>query len=107
MRVQDRGDTIFVSLGPGELLHEDAPAGTDLLALARGAKGCVVQIDLRQATFMAARCIGTLLRVKRILAAAGGRLVIVQPRSEIHELFEVTRVNRVIDIVPLTDGTSA
>ena len=83
MRVQDRGDRIFVSVSPGEVLHEDAAAGADLLALAREARGCVVQLDMRQMAFMAAGCIGTLLRVQGILTAAGGRLVIVQPSSAI------------------------
>jgi anti-anti-sigma factor len=96
-----------VSQGPGYSVVSVAgeiDAGTEkqfrdalTSALARGTVRIVV--DLSAVGFMASAGIGVLMGVRRVLADAGGLLVLAAPHREVAQVLSMTGVG---DVVPVT-----
>ena len=96
-----------VSQGPGYSVVSvagDIDAGTErqfrdalTSVLARGTVRIVV--DLSAVGFMASAGIGVLMGVRRVLASAGGLLVLAAPGGEVAQVLSMTGVG---DVIPVT-----
>ena len=83
----------------GELDAYDAPrlrtAFTDAAAAAGGA---VVVLDLTAVTFLDSTALGTIVGLLRRMRESGGSLRVVLPETEARRIFELTGLERSLDV---------
>jgi anti-sigma B factor antagonist len=66
-----------------------------------------VAIDLTEATFVDSMTLGVLLGALRRLTAVDGRLAIICPDPHLRRVFEITSLDRVLDLVDTRDEAFA
>jgi len=64
-------------------------------------------IDLTEATFVDSMTLGVLLGALRRLTAVDGRLAIICPDPHLRRVFEITSLDRVLDLVDTRDEAVA
>ncbi len=64
-------------------------------------------LDLTGLTYIDSAGLGMIAACAGIIFKAGGKLVVVSPAGRITQMFEITRLNRVIDIFPDFDAAVA
>jgi anti-anti-sigma factor len=85
-----------------------ANAGTlgDLLdPIARRLGACRLVLDLRDVDFLSTAALGTFIRLHQLLQAQGGRLALRELEEKVYEVFEVTRLVRLLDVRPALGPT--
>jgi len=91
---------VAVSLS-GELDAYDAPALRDTFAtLIRDHPGATVVLDLASVTFLDSTALGTIVGLLRRVRESGGELRVVLPETPARRIFEVTALERVLDVWP-------
>ena len=87
----------------GELDAYDAPtlrtAFTEAAAAAAGDGGLVV-LDLSAVTFLDSTVLGTVVGLLRRIREHGGELRVVLPETEARRIFELTALERSLDVYP-------
>jgi anti-sigma B factor antagonist len=61
-------------------------------------------LDLTKLTYIDSAGLGMVATCAGIMAKAGGKLVVVSAGGKISQMFEITRLNRVIDVYPDFDA---
>lgn len=61
-------------------------------------------LDLSGLTYIDSAGLGTVATCAGMMARAGGKLVVVTVAGNITHMFEITRLNRIIDIFPTLDA---
>ncbi|MCA1595743.1 MAG: STAS domain-containing protein [Chloroflexi bacterium] len=93
--------TIVVADGP----HLDASAADgfkrDIVPLLESQKK--VLLDMSRLSFVDSTGLGTILSCVRKIGAAGGELKLCSMSRPVHSVFELTRMHRIIDILPDRD----
>jgi anti-sigma B factor antagonist len=64
-------------------------------------------LDLTGLTYIDSAGLGMVAACAGIIFKAGGKLVVVSPGGRITQMFEITRLNRVIDLYPDFDAACA
>ena len=64
-------------------------------------------LDLTGLTYIDSAGLGMVATCAGILFRAGGKLVVVSPGGKVTQMFEITRLNRVIDLYPDFDSALA
>ena len=91
---------VAVSLS-GELDAYDAPALRATFAeLARDNPGATVVLDLTHVSFLDSTALGTIVGLLRRVREAGGELRVVLPETAARRIFEVTALERALDVWP-------
>ena len=94
----DRGVTVALS---GELDAYDAPSLRAAFAeLAAEHSGAVVVLDLSAVTFLDSTALGTIVGLLRRVREGDGELRVVLPDTPARRIFEVTALERALDVWP-------
>lgn len=64
-------------------------------------------VDLEQAEFVDSMGVGLLIAAHNTLELAGGSLVVVNARTEVHRLLQTMRLDRHFRVLPADPGRSA
>lgn len=96
--VERFGGGLAVTL-TGELDAYDAPAlRTAFAEAAADVDGGVVVLDLTAVTFLDSTALGTIVGLLRRVREGGGELRVVLPENEARRIFELTALERSLDI---------
>ena len=101
LEVQDAGTAAVIRFGGTEVcLDEDAAAALaePLAALTEQLSQAIVVLDLDNVRYLGSRMLGTLIGLHKRLTAAGRQLLLCQPRDEVFEIFEVTRLTTFLNV---------
>jgi anti-sigma B factor antagonist len=83
----------------GELDAYHAPALRELFSeLVEDTAGQVVVLDLTDVSFLDSTALGTMVGALRRVRQAGGELRVVLPETPARRIFELTSLDRVLDI---------
>jgi anti-sigma B factor antagonist len=111
-RVEPHEQGVVLSLS-GELDAYDAPAlRTSFGELVRDHPGGVVVLDLADVSFLDSTALGTIVSLLRRVRESDGELRVVLPETAARRIFEVTALERALDVWPsradaLAGGTRA
>ena len=97
--VQSIGDVVVVNLGSSAILD-----GITVEAVARRLFELVDQqarrkilLDFSQVKFLSSSMLGVLIRLQKRSGAIKGRVVICGLRPELHKVFKITRLDKVLE----------
>ena len=79
----------------------------DVLTSVRARGALRVVVDLAGVAFLASSGIGVLMAARRVLAAAGGSLVLASPRGEVAQILSLTGVSELIPVTPTVADATA
>jgi anti-anti-sigma factor len=95
---QDGGVTLVTVLAT-HLSEAHAEAlGAELSRLAGAASPPRLRLDLARVRFLTSTMLGQLVALHKRVRAAGGELTLVNVAGVVYEVFEVTRLNQVLDV---------
>ena len=77
--------------------------GEDLIEVLETAASPDLLIDFSEIDFLTSSLLGRLIRVHKRAREAGGRLRLCSIRPRILEIFEITQLDRIMDIHPSAD----
>ena len=98
LRVSDEGAVAVVSVD-GELDLETSPRLRQvLLDLVRVKGKRAIVLDCAALTFLDSTALGVLVTVHRDLASVGGRLTVRSASNAVRRVFEITGLDRAIDL---------
>jgi anti-anti-sigma factor len=97
VEVGQSSDAAVVTVRGDVDLHS-APLLRDQLSALVDEGAPVIVLDLSDATFLDSMALGVILSVKKLLAAEQRRLEVVVPTPEIRRIFEITMLDRVLDL---------
>jgi anti-sigma B factor antagonist len=78
-----------------------------LFALADGPTRSDVVLEFGNVAYISSLALGTLVKLHKKLAADGRQLALRNLRPQIHEIFEVTRLNTILDLRSVDQGEEA
>ena len=91
---------VAVSLA-GEIDAYDAPAlRASFAELARDHHGETFVLDLAEVSFLDSTALGTIVGLLRRVRESGGELRVVLPETAARRIFEVTSLDRALDVFP-------
>ena len=106
-QVESFADGVAVALS-GELDAYDAPAMRAAFSeLVDGREPKVVVLDLAAVSFLDSTALGTMVGLLRRVREAGGELRVVLPDTAARKIFEVTALDRALDVWPSRDAALA
>ena len=88
----------------GELDAYDAPELRRAFADSTAQESRVVVLDLTGVSFLDSTVLGTIVGLQRRVREADGELRVVLPESEARRVFELTGLDRALDIRPSRDS---
>jgi anti-sigma B factor antagonist len=92
----------------GELDAYDAPALRAAFAeLTAGKDGLRVVLDLTAVSFLDSTALGTMVGLLRRVREGGGELRVVLPETAARRIFEVTALERALDVRPSREAALA
>jgi anti-sigma B factor antagonist len=94
----EQGSTAAVVTVGGDVDLHSAPLLRDQLAAAVDGGAHSIVLDLSDATFLDSMALGVILSAKKRLTAEQGHLEVVVPTPEIRRIFEITMLDRVLDL---------
>jgi anti-sigma B factor antagonist len=102
LHVEEHGsDTVATPLAPRILDEEQIQAfGDDLVALVEQRRPTRMVLDFRNVEALSSEALARLFSLKKKLAAAGGSLKLCGIRPELLEVFRITRLDTVLEILP-------
>ena len=102
--VEESPDGVAVSLS-GELDAYDAPSMRTVFGdLVASNPGAMVVLDLAAVTFLDSTALGTIVGLLRRVREGEGELRVVLPDTAARRIFEVTALERVLDVWPSRDA---
>ena len=84
----------------GELDAYDAPTLRTAFTEAAAGDGGLVVLDLSAVTFLDSTVLGTVVGLLRRVREHGGELRVVLPETEARRIFELTALERSLDVYP-------
>lgn len=99
--VDDVGDIAVVQFVDKKILDEQniQMIGDDLFRLVDELGRRKVLLDFSNVEFMSSAALGKLIRLHQRLASIGGKLVLCGISKSIHEIFEITKLDRMLTLV--------
>lgn len=98
MRTQHQGRTLAIS-GVGELNAANAGGFRDDIRAALQKDTTTIDIDLSVTTFVDSSGLGALIALQKTMTDRGGVVRIVNPRANVLQILELTRLHRVFEIL--------
>ena len=101
--VRSYADVVLVHFtGPKVMLDEEAAqqVAEKLLKLADRLAGRTLLLSFAGVTYLTSTLLGKLMALHKRAQTAGGRLALRDLRPEVYELFQVTRLHTVLDVLP-------
>ncbi len=98
MKINQNAGAILVS-GVDELNAANAGAFRDDIRAALRADTTTIDVDLSQTGFVDSSGLGALIALQKTMSARGGAVRIVNPRANVGQILELTRLHRVFEIV--------
>jgi len=95
--VEQSSNAAVVTVGGDVDLHSAPLLRDQLAALVDGGTRAIV-LDLSEATFLDSMALGVILSANKRLTAEQGHLEVVVPTPEIRRIFEITMLDRVLDL---------
>jgi anti-sigma B factor antagonist len=106
-QVESFADGVAVALS-GELDAYDAPSMRSAFGEVVAANpGSTVVLDLSSVAFLDSTALGTIVSLLRRVRESGGELRVVLPDTSARRIFEVTSLERVLDVWPTRDEALA
>ncbi len=101
LRVEEREGLTVIKLTTDDLGEENAHAlGEELSALAGRLARPRLLLDLAEVRYLTSTGLGLLVALNRRARAAGGALTLANVVGPVREVFEVTRLTKVLDVCP-------
>lgn len=98
--VAELEQAVVVSLS-GELDAYDAPSlRSTFTEVTAGRHGAVVVLDLSAVSFLDSTALGTIVGLLRRVREGDGELRVVLPESDARRIFELTSLDRTLDVRP-------
>ena len=92
----------------GELDAYDAPAMRAVFSdVAAENAGAAVVLDLTAVSFLDSTALGTIVGLLRRVRESGGELRVVLPETQARRIFEVTTLERALDVYPSREAALA
>jgi anti-sigma B factor antagonist len=100
--VDDIGDVTVVNFVDKKILDEQniSMIGDDLARLVDELGRRKLLLNFSNVEFMSSAALGKLIRLHQRLAQVGGKLVLCSISKSIHEIFELTKLDKMLKIVP-------
>ena len=93
------GDVTLVTVLTPDLSEAKAKAvGLTLVHLVEAVARPRLHLDLGQVRFLTGTLLGNLVALHKRVRAAGGELALLNVTDPVYEVFEVTRLHRVLDV---------
>jgi anti-sigma B factor antagonist len=94
VNVRFKGGPVFLDDSKAEAMSEQIAGLTD------GLGACELSLDFSNVGYIGSTLLGLLLRLHKRLAATGGHLQLRNLKPHIYEVFQVTRLSTVLDVLP-------
>jgi anti-sigma B factor antagonist len=100
LEVEDIGDVTVVNFVDRRILDEQniQVIGDQLFSLVDEVGRRKILLNFGNVEFLSSAALGKLIALHKKLQAVGGRLVLCNIDSEIHEVFEITRLDKFFNI---------
>jgi len=98
MKLEVRGDTLSIS-GVRELNAANADDFRDQIRAALSGSQRNIEIDLSQAVLLDSCGLNALISLHKTACSRKGLLRLVNPSSAVQQIFELTRMHRIFEIV--------
>ena len=98
MKIKAEGDTLQIS-GMNELGSSNAPWFRDQVRKALGDQERNIEIDFSQVVFLDSSGLGALIALHKTALSRNGRLRLLNPAPQARQILELTRMNRVFEII--------
>jgi anti-sigma B factor antagonist len=100
LRIEQTAEGVVVHLvGCGSLNEQTTPpVEVQLLALAAEQGGAHLLVDLSNVHYMSSIGLGMLIGLRHKMRAAGGRLTLRGVSDEIYDMFDATKLTRLLDV---------
>ena len=99
--VTTNGDVAVVAFNDKKILDEASiqELGSELFGLVEQQQGKGILLDFANVEFLSSAALGKLITLDRKVKAAKGRLKMCNIRPEIFEVFQITKLNQLFDII--------
>jgi anti-sigma B factor antagonist len=103
--VHAAGDEFVITLTAQSLRDPTAEAvGESLLRLADEPGRHRLRLDLGAVPYLTSEWLGKFVALHKAVRSRGGRLTVVNVPARVYEVFQVTRLDRVLDVRPAGAG---
>jgi anti-sigma B factor antagonist len=102
LEVEEARDSIVVRFGETLSLREDniPHIATELFQVADRLGRRTLSFDLGKVDFLTSNALGELIKLHKRVRTGGGRLTLCNASHAVYEVFEITRLHEVMDIIP-------
>jgi anti-sigma B factor antagonist len=101
-------DLTILRVAAADLREESLQAtGHNLFRIADGLGCSQLMVDMGEVDFLTSTALGKLVALNTRVQAGGGDLILVNVADDVYQIFEVTRLNQILDIRRASDGQSA
>lgn len=103
---EDSGNVTIIRLNGATSLDEptSCAVGAELYELAEKMAGRKLVLNLVDVTYLASGALAVMLTLNKKLREVGGKLVLVNIDPKLYEVFEITKLNRILEIANDADG---
>ena len=99
MKLEEQDGTLQIS-GVKELSAANANTFRDWVRKNLAERHKNIEIDLEQTTFVDSCGLGAMVALHKTLCARNGRLRLLNAQPSVRQILELTRLNRILDVVP-------
>jgi anti-sigma B factor antagonist len=100
LRVRERGDVTVASFMDKKILDESniEEIGKELLGLVAKKPQIKLLLDFENVQYLSSAALGKLITLNKRVAESDGKLVLCSIKSQIYEVFQITKLNKIFDI---------
>ncbi len=100
IKVSDSGGVSVVNFVDSKVINDEEimDLGEELYALVERDKRSKIILNFSHVEFMSSAALGKLISFEKKVSAAGAKLMLSNIRPEIHEVFAITRLNKLFTI---------
>ena len=100
LRVRERGDVTVASFMDKKILDESniEEIGKELLGLVAKKPQIKLLLDFENVQYLSSAALGKLITLNKRVAESDGKLVLCCIKSQIYEVFQITKLNKIFDI---------
>ncbi len=99
LHIENHGDQAVVRIAATQFGSvDDEPTGESLISLLGGVNKPLLVLDFANVSFLSSIGLALLVRLHKSLVANGRRLSILNLQPHIYEVFNVTRLNTVLEV---------
>ena len=101
LQVQERGDVTVVGFLDKKILDESniEEIGRQLFEIVEKHPQIKLLVNFANVQYLSSAALGKLITLNKRVAEGNGKLVLCSIRPQIYEVFKITKLNRIFDIV--------